>query len=184
MKLVGCCLYSYYLRMAGKNVNCCARRVTRFLSENLKKKMPGPGLSMKKRVDYQLSALRAFWSGKVAMSPTRFFGVVKSPCALQWTNGPCASADYKRQKDSARGRKIALAALSTLTPLEDSASLHLISLGSLKGAVSALTCCGSPLEVVEDMVQRRGLVSKLHLLLCVWQVFCHHISISEERFGD
>ena len=34
------------------------------------------------------------WSGKA----TR-----KSSCVVQCTNGPCASADYKRQKDSARG---------------------------------------------------------------------------------
>ena len=48
------------------------------------------------------------------------------------------------------GKKIALEAPSTLTPLEDSASLHLIPLESLQGAVSAFTCCGSPLADFED----------------------------------
>ena len=83
------------------------------------------------------------------------------------------------------GKKIALEVPSTLTPLEDSTSLHLIPLGSLQGAVSAFTCCGSPLAVVgrQDSEEEVSLQT-LHLLLCVWQVFCHHRSISEERFGD
>ena len=64
-------------------------------------------------------------------------------------------------------KKITLEASSTLTPLEDFPSLHLIPLGSLQGAVSAFTCCGSPLAVVEDGNQRRGLVSKLSICCSV-----------------
>ena len=65
------------------------------------------------------------------------------------------------------GKKIALEAPSTWTPLEDSASLHLVPLGSFQGAVSAFICCGSPLAVVEDRNQRRGLVSKLSICCSV-----------------
>ena len=46
-------------------------------------------------------------------------------------------------------------------------SIHLIPLGSLQGAVSAFTCYGSPLAVVEDRNQRRGLVSKLSICCSV-----------------
>ena len=65
------------------------------------------------------------------------------------------------------GKKIVLEAPSTLTPLEDSASPHLIHLGSLQGAASAFTCCGSPLAVIEDRNQRRRLVTKLAICCSV-----------------
>ena len=66
------------------------------------------------------------------------------------------------------GKKIALRHLQTLAPLDDSAILHLIPLGSLQGAVSAaFTCCGSPLVVVEDRNLRRGVVSKLSICCSV-----------------
>ena len=65
------------------------------------------------------------------------------------------------------GKKMALKASSTLTPLEDSASPHLIPLGSLQGAVSAFACYDSPLAVAEDRNQRRGLVSKLSICCSV-----------------
>ena len=83
-----------------------------------------------------------------------------SSCALQWTNDPVPVP-------TTSGKKIALEAPSTLTPLEDSASPYLIPLGSLQGAVSAFTCCGSPLAVIEDRNQRRGLVSKLSIYCSV-----------------
>ena len=43
----------------------------------------------------------------------------------------------------------------------------MIPLGSHQGAVSAFTCCGSPLAVVEDRNQRRGLVSRLSICCSV-----------------
>ena len=114
--------------------------------------MPGQGLSKKKEVDYQQKC------------PTRFFGEVKPP-----ESSPVSSSEPMAPVPvpTTSGRKIALEVLSTLTPLEDSASLHLIPLGSLQGAVGAFTCCGSPLAVVEDRNQRRGLVSKLFICCSV-----------------
>ena len=114
--------------------------------------MPGQGLSKKKRVDYQRK------------HPKRFFGVLKPP-----ESRPVSSSEPMAPVPvpTTSGKKTALKAPSTLTLLEDSASLHLIPLGSLQGAVSAFTCCGSSLAVVEDRNQRRGLVSKLSICCSV-----------------
>ena len=90
--------------------------------------MPGQGLSKKKRVDYQRKRTK------------RFFGVLKPPESRPVPSGePMAPVPVPTTS-----KKIALEAPSTLTPLEDFASLHLIPLGSLQGAV------------VEDRNQRRG----------------------------
>ena len=115
--------------------------------------MPGQGLCKKKWVDYQRKR------------PKRFFGVVKPP-----ESRPVPSSEPMAPVPvpTTSGKNIALEAPSTLTPLEDSASLHLIPLGSLQGAASAFTCCGSPLAVVEDRNQRRGLVSKLSISCSVY----------------
>ena len=116
--------------------------------------MPGQGRSKKKRVDHQRKC------------PKRFFAVVKPPESRPVPSSePMATTLCQCQLTS--GKKIALEAPSTLTPLEDSACFHLIPLGSLQGAVSAFTCCGSPLAVVEDRNQRRGLVSKLSICCSV-----------------
>ena len=95
--------------------------------------------------------------------PKRFFGVVKPP-----ESRPVPSSEPMAPVPvpTTSGKKMALEAPSTLTPLADSASLHLIPLGSLQGALSAFTCCGSPL-VVEDRNHRRELVSKLSICCSV-----------------
>ena len=60
----------------------------------------------------------------------------------------------------ASSKKIALEAPSTSNQVDASAEdLHLIKLGSLQGALSALSCCGSPLTITKDRKNRRGLVS-------------------------
>ena len=112
-------------------------------------KMPGHGLSKKKRVDYQRKR------------PKRFFGVVKPP-----ESGPVSSSEPMAPVPvpTISGKKIVP---STLTPLEDSASLYLVALGSLQGVVSVFTCYGSPLAFVEDRNQRRGLVFKLPICCSV-----------------
>ena len=77
------------------------------------------------------------------------------PEALRWSGkatGPCTSADYKRQKDSAQGAV-------NLYSTGGFCQLQLIPLGSLQGAVSAFTCCGNSLAVVEDWNQRTDLGS-------------------------
>ena len=143
-------LLPVFILSAHKNVNYYARRVTCCLSENLKDAWP-------RSVQEKVSGLPAkvphvlLWSGKA----TR-----KSSCALSEPMTPVPVP-------TTSGKKITLEASSTLTPWEDSASLHLIPLGSLQGAVSAFTCCGSPLAVVEDRNQRRGLVSKLSICCSV-----------------
>ena len=132
--------------------------------------MPDHGLSKKKRVDYQRKRHK------------RFFGVVKPP-----ESRPVPSSEQMTPVPvpTTSGKTIALKAPSALTPLEDSASLHLISLGSLQGAVSAFTCYGSPLAVVDDRNQRRGLVSKLSSCCSVCgKSFVITDPLSEERFGD
>ncbi len=80
-----------------------------------------------KRVDYQRK------------QPKRFFGVVKSP---ESRSLPSSEPIAPVPVPTTSSKKIVREAPSTLTPLEDSASLHLIPLGSLQGAVSAFTCCG------------------------------------------
>ena len=114
--------------------------------------MPGQGLFKKNQVDYQQKY------------PECFFGVVKPP-----ESRPVPSSEPMGPVPvmTTSGKKIALEAPSTLTPLEDSASLHLIPLGSLQGAVSAFTCCGSLLTVIEDRNQRRESVSKLSICCSV-----------------
>ena len=114
--------------------------------------MPGQGLSKKKRVDYQRKR------------PKRFFGVVKPS-----ESRPVASSEPMAPVPvpTTSGKKIALEAPSTLTPLTNSASFYLIPLGSLQGAVSTFTSCGSPLAVVEDRNHRRELVSKLSIYCTV-----------------
>ena len=65
---------------------------------------------------------------------------------------------------TASSKKIALEAPSTSNQVDTSAEdLHLIKLGSLQGAVSALSYCGSPLIITEDRKNRRGLVSNLSI---------------------
>ena len=114
--------------------------------------MPGQGLSKKKQVDYQRKR------------PKCFFGVVKPP---EGRPVPSSEPMTPVSVPTTSGKKIALEASSILTPLEDSASLHLIPLGSLQGAVSAFTCSVSPLTVVEDRNQRSGLVTKLSICFSV-----------------
>ena len=54
--------------------------------------------------------------------------------------------------------------LSELPTVDASAEdLHLIRMGSLQRAVSAFSCCSSPLTVTEDRNSRRGLVPKLSI---------------------
>ena len=110
--------------------------------------MSGHGLSKKKQVDYQRK------------SPEHFFGEVK----LQESRPlPSSEPMVPVPVPTTSGKKLALEAPSTLTLLEDSASVHLIPLENLQGAVSTFTCWGSPLAVVEDQNQLRGLVSKLSI---------------------
>ena len=124
MKLVSCCLYSYY----------CARRVKCFLSENLK--------------DARERSKQEKASGLPAKVPKRFFGVVKP---TESHPVPSSESMAPVPVPTTSGKK----------------SLHLIPLGRLQGAVSAFTCYGSPLAVVEDRNQRRGLVSKLSICCSV-----------------
>ena len=61
-------------------------------------------------------------------------------------------------------KKIALEASSTSNRVDTSAEdLHLIKQGSLQGAISAFSYCGSPLTITEDRKNRRGLVSNLSI---------------------
>ena len=63
-----------------------------------------------------------------------------------------------------QAKKIALEAPSTSNRVDASAeNLYLIKLGSLQGAVSAFSCCVSPLAITEDRKNRRGLVSNLSI---------------------
>ena len=65
---------------------------------------------------------------------------------------------------TASNKKIALEAPSTSNRVDASTEdLHLIKLGSLQGAVSAFSCCGSPLTITEDRKNRRGLASNLSI---------------------
>ena len=65
---------------------------------------------------------------------------------------------------TASSKKSALEAPSTSNRVDTSAEvLHLIKLGSRQGAVSAFSCCGSPLTITEDRKNRKGLVSNLSI---------------------
>ena len=88
--------------------------------------MPGQGLCKKKRMDFQRKR------------PKRFFGVLKPPeSRLVPSSEPMAPVPVP----TISGQKIAREAPSTLTPLEDSASLHMIP------------CCGFPLASLKTGIR-------------------------------
>ena len=126
--------------------------------------MPGQGLSKKKLADYQRER------------PKRFFAEEKPP---EGRPVPSSEPMTPASVPTTSNKNIALVAPSTLTSWEDSATLHLIPLGSLH---STFTCRGSPLAVVEDRNQRSGLVSKLSIAvaLCVASLMPSQIHIRSE----
>ena len=100
-------------------------------------------------------------SGYRRKRPKRFMGKPKPSESLPEASSlPVSPVPVQ----TASSKKIALEAPNSSNRVDASAEdLHLIKLGSLQGAVSAFSCCGSPLTISEDRKNRRGLVSNLSI---------------------